>query len=89
MPERALEGVVGQFGDLAGHLHAGGAGADDHEGQQFGPALRIAGAFGLLEGAEDAAAQLQGVVDGLHSRCPFGEVIVAEVGLAGARGHDQ
>ena len=33
VPERALEGVVGQFGDLAGHFDPGRAGADDDEGE--------------------------------------------------------
>ena len=87
--EGALEGVVGEFGDLAGHLHAGRSGADDDEGQQFRPALRVAGTLGLLEGSQDASAQLQGVVDGLHTGRPLGEIVVAEVGLAGAGGDDQ
>ena len=35
VPERALQGVVGEFGDLPGHFHAGRTGADDDEGQQL------------------------------------------------------
>ena len=43
----------------------------------------------MLEGAEDAAAQLQCVVNGFHTGRPLGELIVAEIGLARARGDDQ
>ena len=89
VPEAALEGLVGQFLDLAGHLDAGRTGADDDEGQQLLAALGVAGALGLLEGAEDAAAQLQRVVDRLHAGRELGEVVVAEVRLPGARGDDQ
>ena len=87
--ERAFERVVGEFGDLPGHLDAGRTGTDDHERQQLLAAGRVAGPLGLLEGAEDTAAQLQGVVDRLHARRPLGEVVVAEVGLARAGGDDQ
>ena len=89
VPERALEGVVGQFGDLPGHLDAGRTGADDDERQQLLPAHRVAGPLGLLERAEDPAAQFQRVVDRLHARRPLGEVVVAEVRLPRARGDDQ
>ncbi len=89
MAECAAEGVVGQFGDLARHLHPGRTRPDDDEREKFRAALWIAGALGLFEGAEDPAAQFQRVVDGLHAGRPFGEVVIAEVGLAGARGDDQ
>ena len=89
MPERALEGVVGEFGDLPGHFHAGRTGADDDEGQQLLPPLRVVGPLGLLEGTDDAAAQLQRVVDRLHARRELGEMVVAEVRLPGTRGDDQ
>ena len=89
VPERALEGVVGELGDLAGHFHSGRTGADDDEGQQLFPAGRIAGPLGLLERAEDAAAQFQRVVDGLHTGRELGEMVVAEVGLTGAGRDDQ
>ena len=89
MAERAFEGVVGQFGDLPGHFDAGGSGADHHESEQLGPADRVTGALGLLEGAQDAATQFQRVVDGLHTGRPLGEMVIAEVGLARAGRHDQ
>ena len=52
--------------------------------------LALGGAeLGHLEGTEDPAAQLEGVVDALHAGGELGELVVAEVGLAGAGGHDQ
>jgi hypothetical protein len=89
VPEGALQGVGGQFGDLPGHFDAGGTGADHGERQQLGPSLRVAGPLGLLEGAEDPSPHLQGVVDRLHARRELGELVVAEVGLAGAGRDDQ
>ena len=89
MPECALERVVGQLGDLTGHLDTGGSGPDDDERQQLLPAGRVTGALGLLERAEDATAQLQRIVDGLHAGGELGEMVVAEVGLSGTGGDDQ
>ena len=45
--------------------------------------------LGHLERAEDAPADLHRIVDGLHPRGVQGELVVAEVRLAGAAGHDQ
>ena len=87
--EVAAQGAVGELGDLAGHLHAGRAGADDDEGQQPVDLGLVVGQLGELERAEDAAAQLEGVVDALHAGRELGEPVVAEVGLAGAGGDDQ
>ena len=88
--EVAAQGAVRELGDLAGHLDAGRAGADDDEGQQpVDVSACVVGQLGQLEGAEDAAAQLEGVVDALHARRELGELVVAEVGLAGAGGDDQ
>ncbi len=88
-PEVALEGAPGQLGDLAGHLDAGRAGADDderHEPVDLGLGGRE---LGELERAEDAAAQLEGVVDRLHAGGVPRELVVAEPGLAGAGGDDE
>ena len=89
MAERAFQGVVGEFGDLAGHLDAGRSGADDGERQQLLPPLRIVGPFRRFERAQDASPQFQRVVDGLHAGREFGEMVVAEVGLAGPGSDDQ
>ena len=48
-----------------------------------------AGQLGELEGAEDAPAQLEGVVDRLHPGRVAGELVVAEPRLPGARGDEQ
>ena len=45
--------------------------------------------LGHLEGPEDPSPQLERVVDRLHPGRPARELVVAEVGLAGARRHDQ
>ena len=88
--EVLVERAVRELGDLAGHLHAGRAGADDHEGQQVVDVVAAGRPeLGHLEGAEDPAAQLEGVVDALHAGGELGEVVVAEVGLAGAGGDQQ
>ena len=50
---------------------------------------RVGRRLGHLEGAEDAPAELQGVVDRLHARRMEGQLVVAEVRLAGAGGDDQ
>ena len=87
--EVVLQGAVGQLGDLAGHLDPGRAGADDDEGQRplgLGRRLRQ---LGQLEGAEDPAAQLERVVDGLHPRCVAGELVVAEPRLPRAGGDEE
>ena len=80
--EVAVQRAVRQLGDLAGHLDAGGARAHDDEGQQPVDLVLVVGELRQLEGAEDAAAQLEGVVDALHAGRELGELVVAEVGLA-------
>jgi hypothetical protein len=87
--EVLLQRAVGELCDLAGHLDPGGAGPDDDEGQQPLDLLLVLGELGQLERAEDAAAQLERVVDALHAGRELGEAVVAEVGLAGTGGHDQ
>ena len=67
----------------------GRAGADDDEGEQPLLLPLVPGELGHLEGAEDAAAQLQGVVDRLHAGREAGELVVAEVRLPGPGGHDE
>ena len=42
-----------------------------------------------LEGAEDPAAQFEGIVDRLHAGCEAGELVVAEVGLGHTGGDDE
>ncbi len=87
--ERPREGPIRELGDLADDLDAGRSCADHDKGQPalpFGLGRRH---LGGLERAEDAAAQLERVVDGLHARREGLEMIVAEVGLLRASGQDQ
>ena len=68
---------------------AGRARADDDERHQAVDLGLVGGQLGQLEGAEDATARLEGVVDALHAGSELGEPVVAEVGLPGAGGADQ
>ena len=79
----------GQLSHLTGQLDPGGPGPDHHDGQ---PALLLDGVghqLGHFEGAEDAAPELEGVIEGLHPRSEEGELVVPEVGLGHAGGDDQ
>jgi hypothetical protein len=77
--ERPRQGAARQFRDLAGEFHTGRSRADDHEREEPGPLGGVGGQLGLLERAEDPAAEFECVVDRLHARRELGEVIVAEV----------
>ncbi len=78
-----------QLGDLPGHLDTGRPGPDDDERQPRGHLLGVGLDLGHLERSEDASAQLEGVVERLHARRVLGELVVAEVRLAGAGRDDQ
>jgi len=53
-----------------------------------GPSL-VLDQLGHLEAAEDPPAQLEGIIDALHTRRETREVVVAEVRLAGPRSDDE
>ena len=57
-----------QFPHLTGQFDAGGAGADDDEGQPMLLVGRVGGHFSHFEGTEDAPPQLECIVQGLHPR---------------------
>ena len=83
--EVAAQRVARELGDLARHLDAGRAGADDDEREPGPPALRVGLDLGRLEGAEDAAADLERAVERLQlgrARLP---VVVAEVRVVANR----
>ena len=88
-PELVSQGSHRQLAELAGQLAAGGPRSYHHEGQPFPPLLRVDGQLRHLERAEDPATDLEGVVDRLHAGGMGGELVVAEIGEAVARGHDQ
>ena len=83
------EGAVRHLSQLTSQLHTGRASADDHEVQQAAALLRVAGDLGALEGAGNAGADLQGIVDRLHARRELSEVVVTEVGLCRTGSEDQ
>ena len=66
-----------------------GPGPDHDEGEPVGPFLRVGGDLGHLELGEDAVAQVPGILDRLHTGGELGEVVVAEIGVGGARGHHE
>ncbi len=88
-PKCPGQGALGQLDDLAGQLDTGGSGPDHDEGEPPLALGMVGGDLGRLERAEDAAAQLQRVIDGLHAGGVGGELVVAEVGLLRAGGHDE
>ena len=89
MAECAFQRLGGQLGDLARQLHPGRTRTDDGERQQLLAEDRIAGPFRQLERAEDAPAHFERVVDRLHAGRELREMVVAEIGLAGAGRDDQ
>ena len=81
--------AVCQLGDRAGHLDAGRAAADDHEIQQPRALGRVGLGLGLLEGEQDAAADVGRVVDGLQPRALSGPFAVTEIGVLRAGRENQ
>ena len=81
--------MVCQFGDLPSHLDSGRAGSDDHERHPRRSQLGIVLDLGHLEGAKDATAQLERVVDALEAGRVHSPLVVAEVRRFRARCDDQ
>ena len=89
VPERSLERLLRELGDLTGHLDARRPGAHDDEGEEAATLLLVVGDLGLLEAPEDPRAEFEGVVHRLHAGGVLLEVVVAEVRLVGTGGHDE
>ncbi len=66
-----------------------GPGAHDHEGEQGGAQLGVGLDLGRLEGAEEAAAHAERALERLYLGGVLAPVVVAEVRVARAAGHDQ
>jgi hypothetical protein len=81
--------LVRQLGHLAGQLHAGGSGADHHEGQPLGALRGVLAQLRHLERGQDVAAQVAGVLDGLHAGRELGPLVPAEIGMGGTCGDHQ
>ena len=78
-----------QLDDGAGELDAGRPAADDDEGEQLAAQLRVLADLGLLEGRQDAGADLGGVADRLQAGRRLLPFVMAEIGVPGAGGDDQ
>ena len=83
------EGLPGDLRERPGQLDPRRTAADHHE-RQVGPTLRrVVHPLGDLEGREDPAADLQGVLDALEARREPFPIVVAEIGMPGAGGDNQ
>ena len=83
------QGVVRDLDHRAGHLDTGRARADHDEGHP-GFAQRLVGAtLGVLERADDARADAEGIGQGLEAGRVFGPVVMTEVAVRGASGNDE
>jgi hypothetical protein len=87
--EVAPQGVARQLGDLAGHLDAGGTGADDDEREPRVPCLCVRLALGGFTGGEEAAANRECTLERLDLGGVHPPLLVAEVRVMRAAGDDQ
>ena len=87
--EIVAQGVVGNLPQRAGQFHPGRPAPHNREGQPRPAFLRVLFALGALECCQQAAANLRGVLDSLQPRRQRRPLVVAEVMMRGARGHDQ
>ena len=85
----ALERVARQLGDRARQLDAGGAAADDDEGQLRALQRGVVLLLRALEGDEDPVADVERVAQALQPRCARSPLRVTEVERLHAGGHNQ
>ena len=84
--EVAAQRVARELGDLAGHLDAGRAGADDDEGEPRGARCAASGSTSAASNArQDAAADDERALERLHLGGVLAPLVVAEVGVAASR----
>ena len=88
-PEVVAETAHRELSDLPGDLDAGRSGADHDDREPVLALGRVARGLGHFERAEDPAAELERVVEGLHPRRKERELVVTEVRLPDAAGHDE
>ena len=87
--ELADQRVARQLGEGAGHLDAGRSAADDDEREPRFAGCGVGQALGALEGADDARADVERVGQRLQAVRVPGPVVVAEVAVRRAGGHDE
>ena len=78
-----------QLIDGAGHFAARGAASNHHNGLQKGPLFAVGGLLGLLEGHQQPAANLFGVLEDLHRRGNAAPVVMAKEAAARSGRQDQ
>ncbi|OHB41036.1 MAG: hypothetical protein A2882_10510 [Phenylobacterium sp. RIFCSPHIGHO2_01_FULL_70_10] len=88
-PEVRGQGLTGDVGDGAGHLHPRRAAADDDEGGQVAAFVVRVGQLRLLEGHQDAPANLRGVFQPLQARREGRPFLMSEIGVGGAGGEHE
>ena len=88
-PELRAQCRAHEHRDRAGHLHAGGPGADQHEREQIAMQRGIFLGLGLLERLENPVADADGVGEGLQPRREPLELVVPEVAVPHAGREDQ
>jgi hypothetical protein len=87
--EIVFQSVVSDFGDGAGEFEAGGAGADDDEGEPGTFFVFGFGALGAFESVEQLVAHTSGFFDGFQAGSVFPPMVIAVVGGLGAGGDDE
>ena len=85
----AAQRVARELGDLAGHLHARRAGADDDERQPRPPSLLIRLDLGRLERGEQACPQVERALERLQLRRVRRPLVVPEVRVRRPARHDE
>ncbi len=89
MAEVAAHVELGDVADGSGEFHAGGTASDNDEVEGRVPAVLDHLALGEFEGKKDAAANLEGVFDGLEAGGKGRPLVPAKVGVGSAGGEDQ
>jgi hypothetical protein len=88
-PEVAPQGQATDLRDGPGHLHSGGPGPHDREGERGASGRVVRFDLCLLEGTEKVRADLGGLGDGLEARCVAGPLVLAEVVRLDPGRHDE
>jgi hypothetical protein len=89
MRRKSRASVARHLRQRPGQLHARRSGADHDEGQQPAPPPLLLLALGGLEGQQHPPPDVEGVLQALEAGGMGRPVVVAEVRVRGARGHDQ
>ncbi len=77
------------FRECSGELDAGGTAANEHEGEQLLPPRWICFMLSALEREQDAAANLEGILERLEAGRMARPLVVPEIAVAGAGRDDQ